>query len=101
MKPAPQPQVELRDVASGLWIWRLEHPHWRPGQGWEPIVASTCVESGGDTLVLDPLAPPENATEDCKRLDARPPTAVVVLKPDHVRDVDLLVRPYNARGFGP
>jgi hypothetical protein len=32
---------------------------------------------------------------------ANPPTAVVVLKPDHVRDVDLFVRRYRARAFGP
>src|SRR5262249_21906738 len=32
---------------------------------------------------------------------ARPPTAVVVLKPDHVRDVDVFVRRYHARAFGP
>ena len=30
-----------------------------------------------------------------------PPTLVVVLKPDHVRDVDLFVRRYDARAFGP
>jgi hypothetical protein len=36
MKYQPQPQVELRDVAEGLWIWRAEHPHWRPNLGWEP-----------------------------------------------------------------
>jgi hypothetical protein len=50
---------------------------------------------------LDPLAPPAAAAEVWKRLDARPPTAVVVLKPDHVRDVDLFVRRYGARAFGP
>jgi len=100
-KQDPQSQVELRDVAPGLWIWRLEHPRWKPGQGWEPIVASTCVESGGETLVLDPLAPPASAVAVWERLDARPPTAVVVLKPDHVRDADLFVRRYNARAFGP
>jgi hypothetical protein len=94
-------QVELRDVTAGLWIWRLEHPHWKPGQGWEPVVASTCVESGGEILVLDPLAPPAAASEVWGRLDARPPTAMVVLKPDHVRDVDLFVRRYRARAFGP
>ena len=33
-----QRPVEIRDVAPGLWIWRLEHPHWKPGQGWDPIV---------------------------------------------------------------
>ncbi len=101
MKQDPQFQVELKDVAAGLWIWRLEHPAWKPGQGWEPLVASTCVESRGDTLLLDPLAPHADATEVWERLEAHPPTAVVILKPDHVRHVDLFVRRYGARAFGP
>jgi hypothetical protein len=92
---------ELRDVGPGLWLWRVEHPDWAPGQGWEPLVASTCVESGGEVAVLDPLAPPDDAAEVWGRLDARPPTLVAVLKPDHVRDVDLFVRRYDARAFGP
>lgn len=65
------------------------------------MVSSTCVESGGEVAVLDPLAPPQDATDVWERLDARPPTMAVVLKPDHVRDVDLFVRRYGARGFGP
>jgi hypothetical protein len=93
--------VELRDVAPGLWIWRLEHPDWKPDEGWEPVVASTFVESGGETLVLDPLAPSAGAAEFWERLDARPPTAIIILKPDHVRHVDLFVRRYGARAFGP
>jgi len=93
--------VEIREVAEGLWIWRMEHPHWKAGQGWEPLVASTFVESRGARLALDALAPPESAREFWKKLDERPPTAAVVLKPDHVRDVDLLVRRYGARGYGP
>jgi glyoxylase-like metal-dependent hydrolase (beta-lactamase superfamily II) len=101
VKPGAQSQVEIRTVAEGLWIWRLEHPHWKPGQGWEPVVASTCVESRGQTLVLDPLAPPADAAEFWEKLDARPPSAVAVLKPDHVRDVDAFVRRYRARAFGP
>jgi glyoxylase-like metal-dependent hydrolase (beta-lactamase superfamily II) len=88
-------------VAAGLWVWRVEHPAWRPGLDWEPLVASTYVESRGETLVLDPLAPPAEASKLWERLDARPPTAVVVLKPDHVRDVDVFVRRYGARAFGP
>ncbi len=93
--------LELRDVAPGLWLWRLEHPDWRPDSGWEPLVASTCVESGGEVALLDPLAPPEDAVEVWERLDARPPSLLVVLKPDHVRDVDLFARRYGARAFGP
>jgi glyoxylase-like metal-dependent hydrolase (beta-lactamase superfamily II) len=93
--------VELRDVCAGLWLWRLEHPDWTPEADWEPLVTSTCVAADGEVALLDPLAPREDATEVWERLDARPPTLVVVLKPDHVRDVDLLVRRYGARAFGP
>jgi len=93
--------MQLRDVAPGLWIWRLEHPAWTPEQDWRPEVASTCVESGGEVAVLDPLAPPDDADEVWAKLDANPPTLAVVLKPDHVRDVDLFVRRYGARAYGP
>src|SRR5207253_6800289 len=92
---------EIRDVAAGLWIWRLSHPDWRPEAGWPEMVTSTCVESGGEVAVLDALAPPDDAAGIWERLDARPPTMAVVLKPDHVRDVDLFVRRYGARAFGP
>jgi hypothetical protein len=93
--------VEVRDVAPGLWLWRQPHPDWREGNDWEPEVASFAVESGGVTAVLDPLAPPPSAREIWDRLDARPPELVVILKPDHVRDVDLFVRWYGARAHGP
>jgi glyoxylase-like metal-dependent hydrolase (beta-lactamase superfamily II) len=92
---------EIRDVVPGLWIWRLEHPDWRPGLGWEQMVTSTCAESAGEVALLDPLAPPDDAQEIWDRLDARPPTVVAVLKPDHVRNVDAFVRRYGARAFGP
>jgi hypothetical protein len=88
------------DVAPGLWAWRLEHPDWRPGLEWEQLVTSTCAEAGGEVVLFDPLAPPEGS-EVWQRFDERPPTAVVVLKPDHVRDVDLFVRRYGARAYGP
>jgi glyoxylase-like metal-dependent hydrolase (beta-lactamase superfamily II) len=92
---------EVRDVTPGLWLWRLPHPDWREGLGWDQHVTSTCVESRGEVALLDALAPPEDAHEIWERLDARPPTVVVVLKPDHVRDVDLFVRRYDARAYGP
>jgi glyoxylase-like metal-dependent hydrolase (beta-lactamase superfamily II) len=92
---------ELRDVAPGLWIWRLEHPAWTPRRDWPPLVASTCVESGGEVALLDPLAPRSGADELWARLDARPPTMIVVLKPDHVRDIDVFAQRYGTRAFGP
>jgi len=88
------------DVAPGLWIWRLDHPDWAPHVDWPPPVTSTCVESGGEVVLLDPLAPPDGH-EAWERLDARPPTVVAILKPDHVRDVDVFVERYGCRAFGP
>ena len=93
--------MAVRDVAAGLWIWRVDHPDWRPGVEWRRTVTSTCVESGGEVAVLDPLAPSDGAAEVWERLDARPPTLAVVLKPDHVRDVDVFVHRYGSRAFGP
>ena len=93
--------VEVRDVAPGLWLWRQPHPDWREGYDWEPEVTSFAVESRGTSLLLDPLAPPPRAREVWGRLDALNPEAVIILKPDHVRDVDLFVRWYGARAFGP
>ena len=93
--------AELRDVTAGLWLWRVAHPDWNPGVDWEPLVTSTCVESNGEVALLDPIAPPDDADEMWDRLGARPPTLLVVLKPDHVRDVDLFARRYGARAFGP
>jgi hypothetical protein len=88
-------------VATGLWIWRIDYPDWRPEAGWPQTVTSTCVESGGEIAVLDALAPGEGGDEVWARLDERPPTLAVVLKPDHVRDVDLFVGRYGCRAFGP
>jgi glyoxylase-like metal-dependent hydrolase (beta-lactamase superfamily II) len=93
--------VEIRDIALGLWLWRQPHPAWRPGSDWEPEVSSVVVESRGVKLVLDPLAPPPGAREVWERLEASRPEVVVILKPDHVRDVDLFVRWYGARAYGP
>jgi hypothetical protein len=93
--------VELRDVAAGLWLWRQPHPAWEEGNDWEPEVSSFAIESRGARLLLDPLAPPPGARDAWERLNAFRPDAVVILKPDHVRDVDLFVRWYGARAFGP
>lgn len=93
--------LEMRDVAPGLWLWRVRHPGWQPGVDWEPVVSSVCVESQGEVGLIDPIAPSVGAEAFWARLDARPPTFVVVLKPDHVRDVDLFARRYGVPAFGP
>jgi hypothetical protein len=92
--------TEIHDVAPGLWTWRLEHPDYHGDAEWDGRVACTCVESRGEVAVLDPLEPPEG-DEAWERLDARPPTMVVILKPDHVRHVDAFTRRYGITGYGP
>ncbi len=93
--------VEVRDVAPGLWLWRQPHPAWEEGNDWEPEVASFAVESRGVSILLDPLAPPPGARDVWERIDAMAPSVIAVLKPDHVRDVDLFVRWYGAEAYGP
>jgi hypothetical protein len=94
-------RTEIHDIAPGLWVWRTPHPSWTGDEEWGPLVASTCVESGGQVAVLDPLIPYTDPQEVEDRLDARPPTMVVILKPDHVRDVDAFAMRYHAQAYGP
>jgi hypothetical protein len=50
-------------------------------------------------IVLDAIAPTDEET--WARLDAKPPTVAIVLKPDHIRDVELFVERYGVTAFGP
>ena len=92
---------EVIDVAPGLWLWRMSHPHWKPADDWQPVVTSTVVESGGEVLLIDPLMPPADAIEVWTRLEARKPSVIAIIKPDHIRDVDAFVKRYGAKAWGP
>jgi hypothetical protein len=92
--------VQIRDVAPGLWLWQQPHWEWRDGDDWEPEVSSFVVESRDEVVLLDPLAPPPSAADVYARLEANRPTAVVVIKPDHVRDVDRFVHWYDIPAYG-
>ncbi len=116
------PQLEVRDLGPDLWIWRVLHPAWTAEEDWQPIVTCTCVDLDHERLLVDPLLPPQEASAVWDRLDARPPTAAVVLLSDHVRpswrapaayedakragdpiewSVDVLVRRYGCAAYGP
>jgi hypothetical protein len=79
----------------------LRHPHWRPDVDWQPVVTSVCVETETETILIDPLLPNFEDAEVWGRLQRRKPTRAVVLKPDHVRDIDLTVRLFGAKAYGP
>src|SRR5215470_5574590 len=110
MTERTSPGVEVIDLAPGLWIWRLEHPAWHPDADWQQVVTCVCIDAGGERWLLDPLLPPDDATDVWDRLAQRPPTAVAVLSPDHMRrtwsdaqtkSLDAVVRRYGCRAFGP
>ena len=96
-----EPAVELHEVVEGLWFWRQPHPDWNGQSDWEPTVTSVAVRSGGARVLLDALAPPPAERALWDRIDAFAPDTAIVLKPDHVRDVDLFVRWYGVRALGP
>ena len=104
------PNVQVIDLAPGLWIWRLQHPGWKPEDDWQQVVTCVFVDTGSERWLIDPLLPPDDATQFWKRLAERPPTAVAILTPDHLRStwddpktrsLDAVVRRYGCRAFGP
>ena len=88
-------------MVDGLWLWRQPHPAWNGQADWEPEVSSWAVRLARREPPAGPAAAAAVGARGVKRLDAFAPDAVVILKPDHVRDVDLIVRWYGARAFGP
>jgi Ankyrin repeat len=111
MSEGAKPNIEVIDLAPGLWIWRLEHPGWNEHCDWQEVVTSTCVDAGDERWLLDPLLPPSDTGQVWDRLSERPPTAVALLIPDHadrmswsdlqVPSVDAVVSRYRCRAFGP
>ena len=91
--------TEIIDIAPGLWLWRLEHPDFRGDDPeWGGTVACVCVESRGEVALLDPL---DGGEEVARRLEARPPTLIALLKPDHTRHVDAFASRYGIPVYGP
>jgi hypothetical protein len=50
--------AEPQQLAAGLWRWTARHPEWHPGE-FGSEVASFALKAGGDTILIDPLLPPE------------------------------------------
>jgi glyoxylase-like metal-dependent hydrolase (beta-lactamase superfamily II) len=45
-------------LADGLWRWTARHPEWHPGE-FGSEVASFALTANGETVLVDPLLPPE------------------------------------------
>jgi hypothetical protein len=47
-------------LAKDLWRWTARHPEWHPGE-FGKEVASFALRTGDDTVLIDPLLPPDSA----------------------------------------
>jgi hypothetical protein len=74
-----------KKLAKDLWRWTARHPEWHPGE-FGSEVASFALRTGDDTVLIDPLLPPD-------------PDPVLQLIEDNLGDrVTILVTiPYHVR----
>ena len=91
MTPAPE------QLADGLWRWTARHPEWHPGE-FGSQVASFAVQAGDDTVLIDPLLPPDH--ENVLRLideqlDGR--LSILLTVPYHVRSSEEIRQQFRKR----
>src|SRR5688572_10986619 len=65
--------MHVTRIADGLWRWTGLHPDWTPGDaganGWEQGVGSVYYEAPDAVVLIDPIAPPEDAKRFWTALD--------------------------------
>ncbi|HEX6583089.1 MAG TPA: hypothetical protein VF056_05755, partial [Thermoleophilaceae bacterium] len=89
----------MEELTDGLWRWTARHPEWHPGE-FGSEVASFALQAGGDTLLIDPLLPPEGEPARARVLEAIEGTlgdrlAILITIPYHVRSAEELWRRYR------
>jgi hypothetical protein len=77
----------VREVRPGVWHWQSPHPEWDGEEGWPELVSSYAIQLGGDVVLCDPVAVPEDLR--------RRATAVVLTAPYHERDARRLGLPVH------
>jgi hypothetical protein len=86
-----------RKLAADLWRWTARHPEWHPGEfGRE--VASFALRTGDDTILIDPLLPPEPG-EVLDLIDAElgERLTIVITVPYHVRSSEEIRARFHTR----
>ena len=72
-------------IAKDLWRWTARHPEWHPGE-FGAEVASFAARAGHDTLLIDPLLPPEpDAVLDLIEGNLGERLSILITIPYHVR----------------
>jgi hypothetical protein len=88
----------MDELTDGLWRWTARHPEWHPGE-FGSEVASFAIQAGGDTLLIDPLLPPEREPDRARVLEAiegmlGDRLAILITVPYHVRSAEELSERY-------
>jgi hypothetical protein len=85
----------MERLTDGLWRWTARHPEWHPGE-FGAEVASFAAQAGDDTLLIDPLLPPE-PDEVLRTIDGTlgDRLAILITIPYHVRSAEQLWRRYR------
>jgi hypothetical protein len=85
----------MEKLTEGLWRWTSRHPEWHPGE-FGAEVASFAAQAGDDTLLIDPLLPPE-PDEVLRTIDGAlgDRLAILITIPYHVRSAEQLWRRYR------
>jgi hypothetical protein len=84
-------------LAADLWRWTARHPEWHPGEfGRE--VACFALRTGDDTILVDPLLPPE-PDEVLDLIDAilGQRLTILITVPYHVRSSEAIRRRFHAQ----
>jgi len=90
---APAPE----QLADGLWRWTARHPEWHPGD-FGSEVASFALRAGHETVLIDPLLPPEpDGVLDLIERELGERLAILITIPYHVRDSEQIRRRFRSK----
>jgi hypothetical protein len=93
----PAMSATPKKLAKDLWRWTARHPEWHPGE-FGSEVASFALRTGDETVLLDPLLPPDpdpvmQLIED--NLGDR--LSILITVPYHVRSSEEIWRQFRKR----
>jgi hypothetical protein len=84
-------------LAKDLWRWTARHPEWHPGE-FGKEVASFALRTGDDTVLLDPLLPPDpEPVLELIEENLGDRLSIVITVPYHVRSAEDIAQRFAKR----
>jgi hypothetical protein len=82
-------------LADDLWRWTARHPEWHPGE-FGKEVASFALRTGDDTILIDPLLPPDpEPVLDLVEDNLGDRLSILITVPYHVRSSEEIWRRFR------